>query len=178
MHHSALFNPPLLHVSWLQMVSPLSVSTLSRARQKSLAQHAAASSSAAFTPLRHFLVFLLIYLFILFCSCLVFLLPLQGRNACSKFKGGLWERARCFYLACVRVQASERTLLCPTLCLTQARLPGVVRLNASQWNADETSTPGRRQETTMHIVPEFCFRFSFIWSIKTLCCFLPLLYKK
>lgn len=105
------------------------------------------------------------------------LLPLQGRNACSKFKGGLWERARCFYLACVRAQASERTLLCPTLCLTQARLPGVVRLNASKLNADETFTPGRRQEPTMHIVPEFCFRFSFIWSINTLCCFLPLLYK-
>lgn len=106
------------------------------------------------------------------------MLPLHGRNACSKFKGGLWERARCFYLACVRVQASARTLLCPTLCLTQARLPGVVRLNASQMNADETSTPGRRQEPTMHIVPEFCFPFSFIWSINTLCCFLPLLYKK
>lgn len=105
------------------------------------------------------------YLFILFCSCLVFcclfteeMPAVSSKEACGRALAAFTVRA------CAHAQASEHTLSCPTLCLTQARLPGVVKLNASQMNTDETSTPGRSREPKMkpkmHIVSEFCFAVS------------------
>lgn len=95
-HHSALFNPPSFQVSLLQRVSPLSVDTV----QSQAEQSSAASSSAPFTLLWHFLVCLVIY----FVPVQYFVASSE-RNACSKFKGGLWWRTYGFYRACVPVRA-------------------------------------------------------------------------
>lgn len=147
-------------------VSPPSASTLSRARQNSPPRLPSLCSDT----------FHLVQLFISFCSCLVFCCLLRTRNACGKFKRRPVGENSLLFTSCVCVRARAR--LCPTPCLMRAPLPGIVKLTASQMNADKTSTAGCRRESTAHIVPQFEFCFSFIWCEDTLCFLLALLQQR